>query len=58
MSEKYALIIANTKYADPGLEQLSAPGKDADDLARVLRDKNICAFDDVKVLLNEKCFAP
>ena len=48
-----ALIIANTEYTDPGLAQLTAPGKDAEDFARVLKDPDICAFDDVKVLLNQ-----
>lgn len=53
MSGKYALIIANTEYTDPGLAQLTAPGKDADDFARVLKDKKICAFDEVNILLNQ-----
>jgi hypothetical protein len=53
MSEKYALIIGNTEYIDPGLAQLTAPGKDAEDFARVLKDPNICGFDDVRVLLNQ-----
>lgn len=53
MSGKYALIIGNTEYADPGLAQLTAPGKDAEDFARVLKDKEIGAFDDVKVVVNE-----
>jgi multiple sugar transport system substrate-binding protein len=53
MSGKSALIIANTEYIDPGLAQLTAPGKDAEDFARVLKDTNLCAFDDVKVLLNQ-----
>ncbi len=48
-----ALIIANTEYIDPGLAQLTAPGKDAEDFARVLQDKEICAFDEVNVLLNQ-----
>ncbi len=48
-----ALIIANTEYIDPGLAKLTAPGKDAEDFARVLRDKEICAFDEVNVLLNQ-----
>jgi len=48
-----ALIIANTEYIDPGLAQLTAPGKDAEDFARVLRDTDICAFDNVKVLLDQ-----
>jgi len=53
MSRKLALIIGNTEYTDPGLAQLSAPGKDAEDFARVLKDKEIGAFDDVKVIVNE-----
>jgi formylglycine-generating enzyme required for sulfatase activity len=53
MSGKYALIIGNTEYIDPGLAQLTAPGKDAEDFARVLRDKEIGAFDNVNVLVNE-----
>ena len=53
MSGKYALIIGNTEYIDPGLAKLTAPGKDAEDFARVLKDQEICAFDDVKVLLNQ-----
>lgn len=53
MSGKYALIVANTEYTDPGLAQLTAPGKDAEDFARVLENKEICAFDDVNVLLNQ-----
>ncbi len=53
MSNKYALVIGNTEYADPGLAQLTAPGKDAEDFARVLKDKTLCEFDDVRVLLNQ-----
>jgi formylglycine-generating enzyme required for sulfatase activity/uncharacterized caspase-like protein len=53
MSDKYALIIGNTEYTDPGLAQLSAPGKDAKDLACVLRDKEIGSFEDVNILLNQ-----
>ena len=53
MSQKYALIIANTEYTDPGLNQLLAPGKDAEDFARILRDQDICGFNEVKVLLNQ-----
>ena len=53
MSGKYALIIANTEYTDPGLAQLIAPGKDAKELVRVLDSRDICAFDDVVVLFNE-----
>ena len=53
MTGKYALIIGNTEYTDPGLAELTAPGKDTEDFAHVLRDKNICAFDDVTVILNQ-----
>ena len=53
MSGKYALIIGNTEYIDPGLAQLSAPSKDAEDFARVLKDQDIGAFDNVKILLNQ-----
>jgi basic membrane protein A and related proteins len=53
MSGKFALIIGNTDYIDSGLARLTAPGKDAEDFARVLKDPEICAFDDVKVLLNQ-----
>ena len=53
MSNKYALIIGNTDYADPGLAQLTAPGRDAEDFARVLKDKRLCEFNDVRVLLNQ-----
>ncbi len=53
MSGKYALIIGNTEYIDPGLAQLTAPGKDAEDFARVLRDEKLCGFDEVRVLLNQ-----
>ena len=53
MSGKFALIIGNTEYIDPGLAQLTAPGRDAEDFARVLRSRDICAFDDVNILLNQ-----
>src|SRR6266496_3174181 len=53
MTGKYALIIGNTEYTDPGLAQLTAPSKDAEDFARVLKSSDICAFDDVKVLPNQ-----
>jgi len=53
MSGKFALIIGNTEYTDPGLAQLTAPGKDAEDFARVLKDVEIGAFDQVNILLNQ-----
>jgi Tol biopolymer transport system component len=53
MSGKYALIIGNTEYTDSGLAQLTAPGKDAEDFARVLKSQDICDFDDVKISINQ-----
>src|SRR6185436_9553228 len=53
MSGKYALIIGNTEYIDPGLAQLTAPGKDTEDFARILKDQDIGAFDNVRVLLDQ-----
>jgi hypothetical protein len=53
MSGKYALIIGNTEYADPGLAQLTTPGKDAEDFARVLKSTDIAGFDNVITLINE-----
>ena len=53
MSRKLALIIGNTEYIDSGLAQLKAPGRDAEDFARVLKDKEIGAFDSVNILVNE-----
>jgi hypothetical protein len=53
MSGKFALMIGNTEYTDTGLAQLTAPGRDVEDFVRVIKDQDICAFDDVKVLLNQ-----
>ncbi len=50
---KFALIIANNEYTDPGLAQLTAPGQDAADFARVLQNKDIGAFDDVQIMINQ-----
>jgi hypothetical protein len=35
MSGKFALIIGNTEYIDPGLAQLTAPGKNTRMFARI-----------------------
>ncbi|WKZ48212.1 MAG: SUMF1/EgtB/PvdO family nonheme iron enzyme [Anaerolineales bacterium] len=51
MPSKFALVIANTEYQDASFAKLTAPGKDAEEFAQVLRD--LAAFDDVQVLLNE-----
>jgi Tol biopolymer transport system component len=53
MSGKYALIIGNAEYIDPKLPQLTAPIKDAEDFAYILKDQDICAFDEVNTLLNQ-----
>jgi hypothetical protein len=56
MTGKYALIIANTEYTDLGLARLTAPGKDAEDFARVLKSPEIAAFDKVFTLINRDVF--
>ena len=53
MASKFALVIANTQYTDPGLAQLTAPGQDAKAFVRVLDSPEICAFDDVIIQINE-----
>jgi len=53
MASKFALVIANTEYTDPGLAQLTAPGQDAKEFGRVLDSRDLCAFDDVIILINE-----
>ncbi len=45
MSSRNALIIATGKYNSVKLKQLRAPAKDADALARVLKDPRIGEFD-------------
>jgi Caspase domain len=47
-----ALVIASDEYADPKLRRLRAPARDAEELARVLRDPRIGDFD-VEVSANE-----
>lgn len=53
MTSKFALVIANTEYQDASFAKLTAPGKDAEEFAQVLRDAELAAFEDVQVLLNE-----
>src|SRR3990172_4171124 len=53
MTSKFALVIANTEYQDASFAKLTAPGKDAEEFAQVLRDTELAAFDDVQVLINE-----
>ena len=53
MTSKFALVIANTDYQDESLAKLTAPSKDAEEFARILKSPDICAFDDIKILLNQ-----
>src|SRR5262245_66552233 len=48
-----ALIVAADTYQDPQLAQLRAPGRDADELAAVLRDPAIGDFD-VRISMNQR----
>jgi phosphate transport system substrate-binding protein len=48
---RLALIVGSSEYGDPTLQQLRAPGRDAADLAEVLRDPAIGTFD-VRTLVN------
>ena len=41
---RLALVVATSTYTDPGLRQLRAPARDADDLAQVLADPGIGGF--------------
>jgi D-xylose transport system substrate-binding protein len=48
---RLALIVGSSEYRDPTLQQLRAPGRDATDLAEVLRDPAIGTFN-VRTLVN------
>ncbi|MDY6877563.1 MAG: caspase family protein [Chloroflexota bacterium] len=52
MSDRLALIIANSKYNDPKLARLVTPSRDAAALAKVLRDPAIGGFE-VIILVNK-----
>jgi hypothetical protein len=51
---RVALLMATSDYNDPGLRQLRAPGRDAGDLAEVLRSPQIGGFS-VQTLINARC---
>jgi hypothetical protein len=51
-NQRYALIIANSRFEDPDLRQLEAPTQDAEALARVLEAPGIGGFS-VKKLVND-----
>jgi hypothetical protein len=52
MSRKFALIIGNSRYEDPSLARLKAPGADVTALARLLQDPQVGAFDQVTTLVD------
>jgi hypothetical protein len=52
MARRSALIVANDRYADPGLRRLRAPTQDAEALARVLGQPGVGDFE-VEVVTNE-----
>lgn len=53
MGRKLALLIANSVYDDKTLTKLVTPEADVDMLEKVLGDKDIGGFDEVKTLKNE-----
>jgi hypothetical protein len=53
MPRRLALLVATYRYQDEELQQLTAPGEDAEDLAEALRNPEIAGFDEVTVKLNE-----
>jgi tetratricopeptide (TPR) repeat protein len=52
VNRKLGLVIGNSAYRDSTLARLDTPDVDVGDLADVLLDPDIGAFDDVKVLVN------
>ena len=50
--QRRALLVANFDYQDPKLKRLRSPAQDAEELARVLADPAIGAFE-AEILLNE-----
>jgi uncharacterized caspase-like protein len=53
---RYALVVSNSRYADPSLRPLTAPTEDAKALARVLRDPTVGAFDDVREIVDQPSY--
>ena len=52
MARRLALVIATYQYEDAGLRRLTAPARDAESFAAVLRDPDIAGFE-VTTLINE-----
>ena len=53
MSDRLALIIANSEFDDPKLSRLKTPGRDAEALAQVLEDPATGGFNEVMLLVDE-----
>ena len=53
MTSKYALLIGNSRYEDPGLAGLKAPDADVCAFESILRSPDICEFSDVVTLLDQ-----
>jgi uncharacterized caspase-like protein len=54
MSDRLALIIANSEYNDPKLARLVTPSKDAEALAEVLGDPKIGGFEVIPLINQEQ----
>ena len=52
MARRLALVIATYQYEDAGLRRLTAPARDAESFAAVLRDPDIAGFE-VATLINQ-----
>lgn len=52
-SNRFALVIGNSKYRDKHLANLQSPAADAEQFAEVLADPNVGAFTQVETLFNE-----
>ena len=47
-----ALLCASSEYRDPAFAPLKYPLKDVDEIRRLLEEKDLCDFDEVRVLAN------
>jgi hypothetical protein len=50
-NRRFALIVANSEYDDPDLQNLVAPGQDAEALSAVLKNADIGGFE-IKIIKN------
>lgn len=51
MSTKFALVIGNSEYQDAKRSKLTASPEDVFSLAAILRDPDICGFDEAIPLI-------